>query len=718
MNQPEHPASCGLAHDQRLSELFLDLAQALVIVLSPDGGIVLFNRYCQEVTGYTAAEALGHRVWDLLLPDEEKETVRQVFGELAAGDFPNHHEGDWLAKSGRRVTIAWSNSAIVGEHGQLLYVVGTGVDVTTRRRIEHELASHNEHLEHEVAARTRALALANQNLEAEVAARARAQAQLNELASFTRHNPGPVFRLDADCSLLYANPGAQALLDRMSGQGLTREEFCRRYLSAGHQEARRHGQVAQREHVLGETAYIFHFQPVKESGQTFIYGSDISQRLAAEARLEVASRVLRALASRSGLGDMFDAALEVILEATQSPIGYLGYMDENGDLVVPTMTRGIWEKCRMEEKSHLFPRAGWGGIWGESLLRREVTMAQEGLAVPEGHVALHCAVCVPVLSQDELIGQIVVANKEAPYSDQDVALLRTVAEAAGPALKFRMELDRSHRRLSEQNLELTKLAEELRRRRDQAEIASQAKSRFLASMSHELRTPLNAIIGFSEVLQDDFFGDLNPRQQEYVQHILESGKHLLSLINEVLDLAQVEAEQISLNLGEFLVRDLLAGCLVLIREKAASKGLTLVLEMDEHLGLAEGDQRLLRQAVYNLLSNAVKFSPSGGLVTLRARRVSIPPGEGRPRPRAAEEGPWLEISVADQGVGLSPEMLEPIFEEFYQVKGGLVGKTPGAGLGLALSRRFAQMHGGLLWAESDGPEQGSRFLLTLPLRQH
>ena len=230
------------------------------------------------------------------------------------------------------------------------------------------------------------------------------------------------------------------------------------------------------------------------------------------------------------------------------------------------------------------------------------------------------------------------------------------------------------------------------------ETASKHKSEFLASMSHELRTPLNAIIGFSQVLRERMFGQLNTKQEEYLDDILASAYHLLSLINDVLDLSKVEAGQIELEIAPFSLRDALESGVVMVRERASDDGVSVELSADPEVDPVEGDERRIRQVVFNLLANAVKFTPSGGSVDVCAARVN---GEVR-------------VSVFDTGPGVAPEDCERIFEEFQQTGAGLALRE-GTGLGLALSKRLVELHGGRIWVDSE-VGTGSTFVFTLPVR--
>jgi signal transduction histidine kinase len=231
------------------------------------------------------------------------------------------------------------------------------------------------------------------------------------------------------------------------------------------------------------------------------------------------------------------------------------------------------------------------------------------------------------------------------------------------------------------------------------EVANQHKSEFLANMSHELRTPLNAIIGFSEVLLQRMFGELNPKQDEYLQDVLSSGRHLLSLINDILDLSKVEAGRMELELARFDLPQAMQDTLVLVRERAARHGIDLHLEVDGGVGEIVADERKIKQVMLNLLSNAVKFTPEGGRVDVR----TVPTDGG------------VEVSVADTGIGIAPENQELIFEEFRQVGGDYAHKREGTGLGLTLARRFVELHGGRIWVKSQ-PGQGSTFTFSIPER--
>jgi signal transduction histidine kinase len=288
---------------------------------------------------------------------------------------------------------------------------------------------------------------------------------------------------------------------------------------------------------------------------------------------------------------------------------------------------------------------------------------------------------VPMLRKGQAIGAVTVVRTEpGPFSDRQIELLKTFADQAVIAIenvRLFKELEAANRELS---------------------AASQHKSEFLANMSHELRTPLNAIIGFSEVLSERMFGDLNEKQDEYLKDIHASGQHLLSLINDILDLSKIEAGRMELELSDFHLPTALDSALTLVRERAGRRGIALHLSIDERLGQMRGDERKIRQVLLNLLSNAIKFTPEGGRI-----EVAAAPRDGA-----------VEVSVTDTGVGIAPEDQEAVFEEFRQV-GTADKKVEGTGLGLTLCRKFVELHGGTIWVKSQWG-QGSTFTFTVPIR--
>jgi len=288
---------------------------------------------------------------------------------------------------------------------------------------------------------------------------------------------------------------------------------------------------------------------------------------------------------------------------------------------------------------------------------------------------------VPLLREEQVIGVLTVSRKTpGDFAPEIVRVLMAFATQSALAI---------------QN---ARLFHEIEDKSQQLEAASRHKSEFLANMSHELRTPLNAVIGFSEVLLQRMFGVLNDKQDEYLKDIYASGQHLLSLINDILDLSKIEAGRMELAPAPFHLPTALENAVTLVRERAARHGIALHLDLDPRLGELVGDERKVKQVLLNLLSNAVKFTPEGGRITLKA---------------GLTDGA-VEIAVSDTGVGIAQEDQAAIFEEFRQVGSDETRKQEGTGLGLTLAKKFIELHGGRIWVESE-VGRGSTFTFTLPL---
>jgi len=348
--------------------------------------------------------------------------------------------------------------------------------------------------------------------------------------------------------------------------------------------------------------------------------------------------------------------------------------------------------------------------------------AASGLVIDSGLARIQPAAMLlcPIAHHGELLGVLVLAAM-ARLSERERAFVDRLGAQLGVALHNLKQL-----------AGLGGLAEELRERsadveRKNAELqhATRMKSEFVANMSHELRTPLNAIIGFSEILRDGMAGALTAEQSEFVGNVHSSGKHLLSLINDVLDLSKVEAGQMSLDLAPELPSAIAASSIVIVRHQAAARRVRLKEDNAPGLGSALFDARKLKQILANLLANAIKFTPAGGTVSLQLRRVGReamdaivddritrffpPPAQSRAQAR------WLEIEVRDSGIGIAPEGLRKLFQPFVQIDSSLTREQVGTGLGLTMVQRLCELHGGALMARSV-VGQGSTFMVWLPWR--
>ena len=336
-----------------------------------------------------------------------------------------------------------------------------------------------------------------------------------------------------------------------------------------------------------------------------------------------------------------------------------------------------------------------GKIWRSALLLAAFLVAGVGLSV-----LLARRLVRPVKQMRTSAARIGAgAYDERINLDRRDELGGLADELNGMAASLQASVGGLEQRVKDRTRELQQALAELSQKGSQLEVASRHKSEFLANMSHELRTPLNAIIGFSQVLRQRLFGEINTKQEEYLDDILASGNHLLDLINDVLDLSKVEAGQVELEVATFSLREALERGVVMVRERATKNEVLISLELAADVDLVDGDERRVQQVVFNLLSNAVKFTPRGGSVVVASAR---------------EDGEVL-VSVTDTGPGIAAADQKRIFEEFQQTDVG-VQQSEGTGLGLALSKRFVELHRGRIWVESQSGH-GSRFVFTLPIEK-
>lgn len=282
----------------------------------------------------------------------------------------------------------------------------------------------------------------------------------------------------------------------------------------------------------------------------------------------------------------------------------------------------------------------------------------------------------------------------------------------------RLKLAEKALRRSEENLKVSLEAAEMAKLA--AESANRAKSAFLANMSHELRTPLNSVIGFSQVLEDEWFGPLNAKQHEHAGSILSSGRHLLGLINDILDLSKIETGKMELELSTVNLRNLIEGSLSMFQEKAITHDLHLGMNLPENCELEwEVDERKIKQVMFNLLSNAVKFSPDGGSVLVTVQRAPLSNllavRSYINHSRQSDESDFMEICVKDSGIGISREDIPKLFKEFNQLDSSFTRRYEGTGLGLALTKRMVELHGGLMGVESE-INKGSEFFFAIPVK--
>jgi len=438
------------------------------------------------------------------------------------------------------------------------------------------------------------------------------------------------------------------------------------------------------------------------AGQNAILSEQASTLARSSAIEHTFSDVLRSFTASYDRDTILKDLLALLAERHGFLVGAIYRYDEWGGEFVAAATHGT--------ARNLQPHLGLHeGVVGQAVLDRRIVVlensgqwANDDTAGPQSSVLsintgldlapARATVIVPVYYQDRIMGAMTLAHTAEP-DETTRNFLAQLGQQLGIALQ---NLDQ-YTNLQTLSDQLQARQAEIETKNHDLERADQMKSEFLANMSHELRTPLNAIIGFSELLQEQFYGPLNTEQDEYLANIRTAGEHLLGLINDILDLSKIEAGRMELDLEDLDLPHILASSITIVKEKAHTCGVHLSVDAGD-TGAVAADARKLKQIIFNLLSNAVKFTPSGGAVALTARA----------------DGAMVEIAVADTGAGISAEDQPKLFREFTQVDGSLSRRHEGTGLGLALTRRLVELHGGTIGVRS-APGEGSTFTVRMPI---
>jgi signal transduction histidine kinase/DNA-binding response OmpR family regulator len=558
------------------------------------------------------------------------------------------------------------------------------------------------------------------------AAHERALAEIESLARFPNENPSPVMRVREDGIVLYANEPSGPLLrlwetavgDRMPTEWSAR---IRHVLETRTQEGL--------DIPCDDRVYSFVAAPVPEGAYVNLYGRDITARKRAEEGLATRTRQLEAIrAVNEEITRELDlrAVLDLITRRAVDLVGASSAMlrlwQEDTGLLVPQSLVGLRER-----RGTLSLRLGEG-------VAGAVAQQRQGLVVndfrhspyttpPLLELTTHTAVLSePLLYRDRLVG-VVNLNREEPgrpFSEEDRQLLALFAAQAAIAIenaRLYQEI-RDHAATLEQRVQ--ERTQELAAANQQLQDASRHKSEFLANMSHEIRTPLNSIIGFAELLREQGVGPLTERQARYLTHIWNGGKHLVQLIGDILDISKVEAGKFVLQPEPLPVAQTLEDILVIGRGLANKKAQEIQVEIAPDLSSLTADPVRFKQILFNLLSNAVKFTPEKGTISLTASKLASEKARTLTsllacQPASLPAGEWLELRVTDTGIGIKPDDLPRLFQEFVQLETTQAQRHEGTGLGLALTKRLVELHGGRIWAESEGEGHGSTFTVLLPL---
>jgi PAS domain S-box-containing protein len=648
------------------------------IYIHQDNLFVFVNDALAKMVGYVPSDLLGQPFWKFVHPEDREMVKARGIARGRGEQVIPTYEFRMTCKDGSTIWVELLATTI--RYGGRTANMGNVADVTERKRAEEALRKAHDELEKRVAERTAQLRRTNDELSFEIAERARAEQRLTKSEARYRALlgaiPDPVIVFDPLGRATYINESFRKTY------GWSQEEVLGKIIDFVPQDQRdvtREGwlKTLRGEKCLLETrrltkdgrlldvqigTAILHDEEGNHS-ESIVIHRDITDRRRAEDELQRSEKKFRSL---------FESAPEIIhilnmegiiLQTNPTALSALGFNEQE------LLGRSIADLLTPDSKDQFAKNMAI--LMDEGSCRHELDLiCKNGLTVH-----LDCSASA-IRDERGEVSWIVTFHR-------DVTEKKRALSAAEDAAR-----------------ELEKALANATRLRVQADAANRAKSEFLATMSHELRTPLNAIIGFSEILEDRTFGEMNEKQLRFVGYVLNSGRHLLELINDILDLAKIESGKAELQLSSVKIAEFLRTSLVMIKEKAKLHGLTLDVLLEEKLAEVHilADEVKLRQVMSNLLSNAVKFTPDGGRIRLEVRKVLNE----------------LIICVSDTGIGLTPDNYERIFGAFEQLDSTLARRQPGTGLGLALTRRLVHLQGGDIRVESAGLGKGSAFTFRIP----
>ncbi len=633
--------------------------------------ITYISPSCYEVTGYTPEESIGNNVLDFTSQEEARKIMDEY--QETVNKYPDktkkYLETFLYHKDGHIIPIEISARILADENDMPISMQGITRDITERKKAESALRESER-----------------------------------RLSTLMSNLPGMAYRckFDRQYTMEFASEGGYTLTGYQPEELIDNNVIAygdlilpqyRDYVWDSVQIAVDNDEPFKLEYKIitreGEEKWVWERgNAINVNGKVVLEGfiADITDRKEAEEEirksrhdLQIKNKISNAFINTD---DFYNAILDVLKEELDSEFGFVGFINDNGDFESPSMTRNVWEDCEVEDKSIVFPKDKWGGIWGQSLKEKKTLFKNKDLNTPEGHVPLHSALVSPILLNDELIGLVAAANKEGGYTQEDINFIKSICTYLSPLF---------HSKLKEE-----KYKTDLLEAKERAEEGNRIKSSFLANMSHEMRTPMVGILGFADILYKEIH---NEDQKEMAQMILTSGRRLMDTLNLLLDLSRVEADKQELNFEEMSLAFSVLDAVELFSPLAQQKNLSLETEILDENVTAYLDENILVKTVNNLVNNAIKYTNKGKV------KVIVDSEDG--------DQPKAVIKVIDTGIGISAENQKLIFEEFRQVSEGISRSFEGAGLGLTITKKYIEKMNGEIYVESE-PNKGSTFTVKFP----
>ncbi len=662
----------ALTESEKRYRQVVENATEIIYAVDMNGNFTYGNPAGLKVTGYSLEELRRFNYADLVLP-EHRERVSQLYIKQFREKLPaTYVEFPFFGKAGN---IIWfgQNSTIVMEGDQIAGLHIIARDITERKKAEQALADSEQ-----------------------------------RYRNLVENAPDVIFTIALDGTIISLNPAFETITGWPGADWLHKP-----FVSMLHPDDLSRA-LELFEHLLKrEGIPPFELRVLRKSGDYLMAEFTVTAQIQKGSVMYILG-IGRDITERKQMEEALRKSEDRFRELYENaPVGYSEYDIQGRITNVNRTGLEMLGYDREEMLGHFL----WEFSADQETARNQILEKLAGISPPahnhEGAKRRKDGTIFPVLIEDRLIRD---------KKDRIIGI-RSAVQDITVRKRAELELERHREHLSELVEERTK---ELAVAKLAADTANQAKSEFLANMSHELRTPLNSIMGFSEVLQDELFGKLNEKQHTHVDFILGSSQHLLSLINDILDLAKVEAGKLELDLSSFYLSEPLQAAMVLLKEKAMKEEIKFSLEIAPEADIQiEADERKLKQILFNLLSNGVKFTKPGGSVRVSARKVmssEFVVGSAEKHgiyfdlltQHSEPNDDFVEISVEDTGIGIREEDLPKLFKEFSQIDSGYSKTYEGTGLGLALSKRLVDLHGGRIWAESQ-IGKGSKFTFAIPI---
>ena len=701
----------------------LDSSNDVIIITDVESRITHANPEALRQLGYSRDELLGQPVSLIQSPDNPPGLGEEIFKKTL--------DGGWFGeilnrrKDGSGYFALLTTSPVKDPDGQVIALIGIARDITEHKRAEEELKNSQVRL---INAQ-RIAHLGNWDWDI-VKNKAYCSDGVDRIFGFKFEEFGRTY----EAYLNIVHPDDRKFIEKSMEEAFSGAKP----FSVDHRIISPDGTV-RIVHVETEAAFDEAGKPVRMSGTI----QDITERRRAEEELAL----LQTLSLAINEADDLKSALKVAIRKVCDVTGWIfaevwlpcrdGTALEFGDIWHSAL-RDAEQFVEISRGVTFAPAAGLPGrVWASKKPEWVKDVSVNGVIFPRAkgalEIGLRSGLGVPIIIGDQVLAVLAFYMSRTGEEDSHlVDLVSSISAQLGSVVQRKLAEETIRKYSEELEEKIRERTTELEDAKQAAEYANRAKSDFLANMSHELRTPLNAIIGFSDILVNGMSGPVTDEQADFLRDIGSSGKHLLTLINDILDLSKVEAGKMELEPSEFGVKDLIERCLVMFKEKSLKHGIQVEYAVEEAPGTIIADEMKIKQVLVNLLSNAFKYAPDNSSVHVHARKVQSSPDnvirgqapykvqslkgiDSELRTLSAElDADFIEISVADTGPGIKPEDIPKLFQPFQQLETTLTKKVPGTGLGLNLCKKYVELHGGRIWVETE-VGKGSKFIFAIPL---